>query len=77
MEFPPNVKVTRVPKNINFEQGGTHYQSSYIQNGNQVDIKRVLKVQRPGAVCQAEELEVFKAYFPIFLSDMRGQIFYE
>ena len=77
MEFPPNVKVTRVPKNINFKQGGTHYQSSYSQNGNQVDIKRVLKVQRPGAVCQAEELEVFKAYFPIFLSDMRGQIFYE
>jgi hypothetical protein len=29
------------------------------------------------AVCQAEELKQFNAFFPVFLSDMRSQIFYE
>ena len=53
------------------------YQSSYIQNGNKVEVKRSLYAQRPGAVCQAEELKQFNAFFPVFLSDMRGQIFYE
>ena len=77
IEFPTNVKVTRVPQDITYKEGDIQYQSSYIQNGNKVEVKRSLYAQRPGAVCQAEELKQFNAFFPVFLSDMRGQIFYE
>ena len=77
IEFTPNVKVTRVPPDVTYKQGDIHYQSSYVQNGNKVEVKRALYTQRPSAVCQAEELEQLKEFFPIFLSDMRSQIFYE
>ena len=77
IEFPVNVKVTRVPQDITYKEGGIQYQSNYIQNGNKVEVKRSLYAQRPGAVCQAEELKQFNAFFPVFLSDMRSQIFYE
>ena len=77
IEFPTNVKVTRVPQDITYKEGDIQYQSSYIQNGNKVEVKRSLYAQRPGAICQAEELKQFNAFFPVFLSDMRGQIFYE
>ena len=77
IEFPANVKVTRVPQDIDYKEGDIQYQSNYIQNGNKVEVKRSLYAQRPGAVCQAEELKQFNAFFPVFLSDMRSQIFYE
>ena len=77
IEFPANVKVTRVPQDITYKEGDIYYQSSYIQNGNRVEVKRSLYAQYPGAVCQAKELNQFSAFFPVFLSDMRGQIFYE
>ena len=77
IEFTPKVKVTRVPPDVTYKQGDIHYQSSYVQNGNKVEVKRALYAQRPSAVCKAEELEQFKEFFPIFLSDMRSQIFYE
>ena len=71
------MKVTRVPQDITYKEGDIYYQSSYIQNGNRVEVKRSLYAQYPGAVCQAKELNQFSAFFPVFLSDMRGQIFYE
>ena len=71
------MKVTRVPQDITYKEGDIYYQSSYTQNGNRVEVKRSLYAKYPGAVCQAKELNQFNAFFPVFLSDMRGQIFYE
>ena len=77
IEFPKNVKVTRIPSAVSYKKDGIQYTSSYFQNGNIVTATRKLIVQRPGAVCQPAEMQKWKAFYQVFIKDMRGQIFYE
>ena len=77
IEFPKNVKVTRIPSAVSYKKDGIQYTSSYSQNGNIVTATRKLTVQRPGAVCQPAEMQKWKAFYQVFIKDMRGQIFYE
>ena len=77
IEFPKNVKVTRIPQAVKYEKGGIRYDADYHLQDNNVTVVRLLSVQRPGAVCKPEELQKWKDFYQVFIKDMRGQIFYE
>jgi hypothetical protein len=77
IEFPKNVKVTRIPQPVKYESGGIRYDADYHLQDNNVTVVRLLSVQRPGAVCKTEELQKWKDFYQVFIKDMRGQIFYE
>ena len=77
IEFPKNVKVSRVPQNITYKKSGIEYSASYLEKDNQVSVTRVLEVQRPGAVCKPEELQKWKDFYQVFIKDLRSQIFYD
>jgi transglutaminase-like putative cysteine protease len=77
IEFPNNVKVTRIPIGVSYKKDGIQYTSSYSQNGNTITAARKLIVQRPSAICQPTEVQKWKAFYQVFIKDMRGQIFYE
>ncbi|QWE25985.1 DUF3857 and transglutaminase domain-containing protein [Polynucleobacter sp. AP-Ainpum-60-G11] len=77
IQFPKNVKVSRIPQNITYKKNNIEYTASYLEKDNQVTITRNLEVQRPGAVCKPEELQRWKDFYQVFIKDMRAQIFYE
>ena len=75
--FPSNAKVTRIPPNTSYKKGGIEYESTYEESKNVVSVTRVLKVQRPSAVCQPEKLQKWKDFYQVFIKDIRSQIFYD
>ena len=78
IEFPNNVKITKIPKNMIHRSNGIDYQATYTQKGNVVEVKRSLnKAQRPGMVCLPEDLDNWKAVHKTIQRDLRAQIFYE
>jgi len=77
IRFPDNTKVTRIPPNVSYKKAGIEYEAAYNEVKNNVFVIRKLAIQRPGAVCQPEELQNWKDFYQVFIKDMRGQIFYE
>lgn len=77
IQFPKNVKVSRIPQNTSYKKNNIEYTASYLEKDNQVTITRNLEVQRPGAVCQPAELQRWKDFYQVFIKDLRSQIFYE
>jgi hypothetical protein len=75
--FPDNVKVNRIPQGSRYQTDEIQYESSYTQEGNKVIAIRSLTIQRPNAVCQPEELQSWRKFYPVLAKDVRGQIFYE
>jgi hypothetical protein len=75
--FPDNVKVSRIPQNSRYQTDEIQYESSYRLEGNKVMASRSLTIQRPNAVCQPEELQAWRKFYPVLAKDVRGQIFYE
>jgi hypothetical protein len=75
--FPKNVKVGKIPQDINYKKGGIEYKAAYLEKDNQVIVTRSLEVQRPGAVCKPEELQKWQDFYKVLIKDMRSQIFYE
>ena len=77
IEFPSNVKLTRIPNDVTYNKDGIEYKATYRQSKNNFSVVRDLSIQRPGAVCEPEELQRWKNFYQVFIKDMRGQIFYE
>lgn len=77
IQFPKNVKVGKIPQDINYKKGGIEYKAAYLEKDNQVIVTRSLEVQRPGAVCKPEELQKWQDFYKVLIKDMRSQIFYE
>lgn len=77
IHFPDNTKVTRIPPNVSYKKAGIEYEATYNEVKNNIFVTRKLAIQRPGAVCQPEELQNWKDFYQVFIKDMRGQIFYE
>jgi len=77
IQFPSNTKVTRIPPNVSYKKAGIEYEATYAEVKNNIFVMRKLAIQRPGAVCQPEELQKWKDFYQVFIKDMRGQIFYE
>jgi len=77
IEFPKNVKVTRIPQDVQYKKGGIQYDAGYTLKDNNVSVMRRLMIQRPSATCKPEELQKWKDFYQVFVKDMRSQIFYE
>ena len=77
IEFPPNIKITRVPDNVKYSDDAVRYTATYLLNENKLKVSRELIQQYPTMVCGEAENEMDKKYFPVFQRDMRAQVVYE
>ena len=77
IEFPSNVRVTRIPTNVNFKEGVYHYQSEYDLKGRVLTVKRTFISDRQSMVCAPEEHQLKRKKFEVVQKDLRSQIFYE
>ena len=77
LKFPNNTKVTRIPNNVEFNNGPIKYQATYWQNGNEVKVRRVFKSNHKSSLCDINFNNVRKETFKVLQRDLRSQVFYE
>lgn len=77
IEFPSNIKITHVPKNVKYSDPTVQYSATYALKGNKLEIDRELIIQNTSMVCGEAENELDKRFFPVFQRDMRAQVMYE
>ncbi len=75
--FPKNVKVTKIPPNLDYKKGSIHYKASYKQDGDKIYALRAFLSDHAGSLCEAGFNDVRKEFFKVVQRDLRSQIFYE
>jgi len=76
IEFPATVVLGKLPKGVNYTDGGVHYQSTYEKRGHAMIVHRELSVQRAGDVCTPRDNEAWLAFHAVLQRDLRSQMFY-
>ena len=77
LEFPENIKVTRIPNNIKFSKNGLSYEASYEKQGSTILINRKLVAENENMSCEPENEDRKKEFYKLLQQDIRNQIFYE
>jgi hypothetical protein len=77
IEFPSNVKVSKIPESILFNENGIRYQATYQLNQNTVTAKRSLAYSSPSITCNSKDLDNWKVFHKVLKRDLRSQIVYE
>lgn len=77
IEFPPKVRITHIPENVNYNDGVVRYTAKYKLKGKVLEVNRSIYTQHPARVCSPDENERVKKFFPVFQRDMRAQVIYE
>lgn len=76
LEFPSQLRVERVPKDVNFKVGTLAYQATYYLQGRTLTIKRQYESNRPSSSCDASDDKNWIAISEVMQHDMRNQIFF-
>ena len=76
IQFPSNVSITSIPDGMAYRDDHIDFQSTYRRVGRQVFVERTLVVEHPSQVCNAEDLEHWRAFHLKLQRDLRSQIFY-
>ena len=76
ISFPENVKITSIPKGINYSKNGMSYLSEYKKENEIVYIKREMILDSPSIKCIAEKEQLKEDYFEVLQKDFRSQIIY-
>jgi hypothetical protein len=77
IEFPVNVTIDGVPKNISFKNESVSYSSNYTIKGRMVEVNRVLRIQYKRSVCGLDENKLWRSFHKVLQKDLRSQIFYK
>lgn len=77
LKFPSNVKIKRIPNNVDFKKGPIKYQANYQIKGDEVKVKRLFESNHKSSLCETNFNDVKKETFKILQRDLRSQIFYE
>ena len=77
LSFPADMKVTRLPQNLDFVKGNLKYQSTYELKGQVLKIKRTYAATYKNRICGEEADKLFSAMTQVLRRDLRQQVFFE
>jgi hypothetical protein len=77
LKFPSNVKIKRIPSNVNFKNALYHYQASYQLKGDEVKVSRIFESNHKSISSGPKFAESRNAVFKVLQRDLRSQIFYD
>ena len=75
--LPQGLKVSSLPKAANITSKFGSYESSYMQDGQQITIKRTLDLKYPQATCSPADYLEIKNMTGAIAQDIRAQILYQ
>ena len=73
-EFPPEVSVLAIPKQVRLQDANVEYSAQYTQEGNAVVIERHFKFSRPDVVCSPEDFAAMRPAIEAMVRDLQSQI---
>lgn len=76
LSFPKEMKITRIPQNVEFASGTLRYSSSYALNRNTLKIKRTFSSIRQQSICGAESDKWYDDFTKVVRRDLRQQVFF-
>ena len=77
LSFPKEMKITRIPHNVEFASGTLRYTSSYALNRNTLKIKRTFSSIRSESICGAESDKWYDDFTKVVRRDLRQQVFFQ
>lgn len=89
LKLPDTVRISHLPKSVNFSENGHTYRATYHstksitdsatdnQEGNLIWLSRLLEIERDSDVCQPGDEDAYNKMLQVVRSDLRGQILYE
>jgi hypothetical protein len=77
LKFPSNTKITRIPSDVNYQEGSFKYQVTYQLNKDELKVKRMYESNHKSSVCGPNFSESRMAFFKVLQRDLRSQIFYD
>ena len=77
LRFPRNVKVKRIPNNVNFKNALYHYQATYQIKGDEVKVTRIFESNHKSSVSAPNFNDLRKETFKVLQRDLRSQVFYD
>lgn len=76
LTFPREMKVTRIPQNVDFASGTLRYRSTYELSQNTLRIKRIFSSIRQQSICGAESDKWYTEFTTVVRRDLRQQVFF-
>ena len=77
IKFPKNVKIKRIPNNVDFKIGPFKYQATYQLKKDELKVRRMFESNHKSSVCGPGFGESRNAVFKVMQRDLRSQIFYD
>ena len=77
IQFPRNVRILHVPKDVALSNDAVTYRSVYSAKGNTIRVKRTLDDRSRGNVCSIAAQRAYQALAKKALLDVRAQVLYK
>ena len=77
LKFPTNMKITRIPSNVQGSFGSYHYQSRYTLKGHTLLVDRLYRAKRTSTLCETSVNHDWNRFREVLQRDLRGQVFFK
>ena len=75
-QFPKNMQVLAVPRNLHFKHDILSYEATYQLKGNTLTVKRTLDDRSPGPICTPAVSIEYQKMATILSKNTRAQVVY-
>lgn len=75
LELPTEVQITRIPKDVNFDNGMYRYTAKYTLEGKTLRSHRTYQAKHNSHICASNEDELWSELHEVLARDMRSQVF--
>jgi len=77
LNLPEGLKVTSLPRDINYADKNIRFESRYTQEGQSLIVKRTLTVDYPTRVCTPEDHDQYVKAVQVLRMDQRAQVMFQ
>jgi transglutaminase-like putative cysteine protease len=77
LEFPDEVQITRIPKDVSFDNGLIRYSARYELVNKTLKVQRTYQAKSNSPICGAHEDVLWQQFHEVLTRDMRSQVFFD
>ncbi len=77
LEFPAEVQITRIPKDVSFDNGLIRYSARYELVNKTLKVQRTYQAKSNSPICGANEDVLWQQFHDVLTRDMRSQVFFD
>lgn len=74
IQFPRQVKIASVPRDVTFKRSSIVYTSTYVLIGRQLNVRREIVDEQMAPICANDDDDVWREFLPVLRRDLRSQV---